>query len=84
MSYILAQSSLSYFRYWVFYDDFNHTPKFGDVIVFDNDSYTVSWPYLLKDEEKVAVVIFCFYDKLFLYAPYDNDNSSGICEFVGK
>ena len=84
MSYILARSSLSHFQYWAFYDDFNRTHKFGDVIVLDNDSYTICWPYLFKYEEKVAVVIFCFYDKLVLYAPYNNDKSSGICEFVGK
>ena len=58
--------------------------RISDCILFDDTNYYVlKWPFIYKDQEKAGCMIFCFYDRLWIYS-YRTGHDHGRGEYVGK
>lgn len=86
LSLLIYNNSSSYIKNneWKTFSD----TRIGDWISFgdkSNDYYYLDWPKVYKDGEHVGYVVFCLYDKLWIYKiKDDNDTGLGICEYISK
>ena len=56
--------------------------RIRDMIVFDN-CMSLKWPIIFNDSQKVGYVIFCFYNKLWVYSLGKNQEN-GLGEYTRK
>jgi hypothetical protein len=57
--------------------------RISDVIKFNNTSYVLRWPFIYKNQEKTGIMVFCFYNRLWIYS-YRTGSDYGIGEYVAK
>lgn len=58
--------------------------RISDYIRFDETNYfELKWPYIYKRQEMSGVIVFCFYDRLWVYS-YKSGDDHGISAYVAK
>jgi hypothetical protein len=58
--------------------------RISDFIQFDDANYcALKWPFIYKDQEKAGCMIFCLYDRLWIYS-YRTGSDHGMSEYVAK
>lgn len=83
---LLIYNNSSYYiktRGWKTYSDIS----LGDWLDFRNNRgyYQLDYPKIYINGKHVGYVVFCLYDKLWIYKiKDDNDTGLGICEYISK
>lgn len=58
--------------------------RISDCIVFNGPkSYDLKWPFIYKNQEKLGFILFCVYDRLWIYS-YKSGTDNGIGQYVAK
>ena len=58
--------------------------RISDFIYFEKTNYfELKWPYIYKRQEKSGIIVFCFYDHLWVYS-YKTGPDHGISAYVAK
>ncbi len=59
--------------------------RISDWIEFDDTNYYVlKWPFIYKNQEKSGYIVFCLYDRLWIYSYRTGSDNHGIGEYHAK